>query len=1197
MDEPNENKNELNSIHNSEFEMLQRIEQLESRNVWLEKEYEKLKQFQENGKPDFENSVEKYPESGTSFTLSKDGQILNCSHSTLQLLGKLPDQFTGSNFSSLVAQGSRREFDHFLENIFSSGSSQSCNLFLIDNRNFPLPVQISGLMATGADSCLLNVLTIDANKTEFEYSNLNENRYKILTESSNVGIFHTDADGFTTYVNPSWCRITGLSVNDALGDNWLKAVHEDDRNRIRNIWKEVVNIQELSVSEYRFVRPDGEIIWVMGQAIPERNSNNTIEGYVGTITDISERKNAEDALKNNEERYRLLVEHSPEALVVLDVEQQKFINVSVSAVELFKMSHQELLSAGLIGINPDFQPGGKKSSELAGEKILEAVNGGKPSFEWTHCDKYGNLIPCEVRLVRLPAKNRILIRGSITDISERKKAEQLIAKSNERFELISNATNNGLWEWNMESGSLWANEVHQHMYGLTINDAVPDYETWKQKIHPEDRESVVKELEEAIAAKRTSWVNDYRFKKGEDGWMDVYGRTFIEYAKEGKPLRLIGSMIDNSQRKRADEEIKKSNERFLGLLNNLEAGIIVHSKDTSIINSNPKASELLGLTEDQMKGKMAIDPAWKFLDTDNRTLPLEKYPVNRIAISKRSFKNLIIGVNRPSTRDVAWFIVNGFPVFDDSGQIHEIVISFIDITEQKEGEIELKKAKEKAEESISQFRNYVENAPDGVFVADEMGNYLEVNPAASLITGYSKEELLCRSIKDLTPEDSKKFAYQHFNTLLKTGSSKDDLKFIHKSGEIRWWSVEAVKLSECRFLGFVKDITERKKNDQILIDAKNRAEENDRLKSAFLANMSHEIRTPMNGILGFADLLKDPTLTSKDQQEYIGIIQRSGTRMLNIINDIVSISKVEAGQVKLVISKTDINEQLHFIHSFFKPEINRKGIDLIIKSKIPDKEAIIKTDREKVYAILTNLVNNAIKFTEKGSIEFGFIRKGEFLEFFVKDTGAGIPADKKEIIFERFRQGTESLIRNIEGAGLGLSISKAYVEMMGGKIWVESQEGIGSQFYFTIPYQQHHEAATEIKDLTPTNKGEQSIQNLKILIAEDDYISELYLKMTVKMLCREIVIAHNGLEAVAACRNNPDIDLILMDIQMPEMDGYEATKQIRKFNKEVIIIAQTAFELADNRTKALASGCNECISKPIVKASLLAMIEKYLILK
>ncbi len=412
--------------------------------------------------------------------------------------------------------------------------------------------------------------------------------------------------------------------------------------------------------------------------------------------------------------------------------------------------------------------------------------------------------------------------------------------------------------------------------------------------------------------------------------------------------------------------------------------------------------------------------------------------------------------------------------------------------------------------------------------------------------------------------------------------------------ERRWTSIEERLLAAAANTFGAAYLRKQSQNE--LIAAKEKAEESERLKSAFLANMSHEIRTPMNGILGFAGLLKEPKLSGEEQQEYIGIIEKSGVRMLNIINDIISISKVESGQMKMAVSETNINSQIGYIYTFFRPEALQKGIQLSYNNSLSEKEAIILTDKEKIYAILTNLINNALKFTESGAIEFGYVLKNVAekpeMEFFVKDTGLGIRLEQQEFIFERFRQGNEMLNRNYEGAGLGLSISKAYVEMLGGKIWVESGEGQGSVFYFTIPYNHQRVGKTVFRNKA-VDLSENTVKNLKILIAEDDEISEKLMFKSLEMFSREILVARTGKAAVEVCRNHPDIDLVMMDIKMPEIDGYEATAQIRQFNTTVVIIAQTGFALSGDKEKALMAGCTEYVSKPINQALLQSLLKKH----
>lgn len=395
-----------------------------------------------------------------------------------------------------------------------------------------------------------------------------------------------------------------------------------------------------------------------------------------------------------------------------------------------------------------------------------------------------------------------------------------------------------------------------------------------------------------------------------------------------------------------------------------------------------------------------------------------------------------------------------------------------------------------------------------------------------------------------------------------------------------------------------------KKREAELKKAKEKAEESNRLKSAFLANMSHEIRTPMNGILGFTELLKNPHLTPEKQQKYINLIDKGGVRLINLINDLIDISKIEAGQTKAYYSECNVNEEIEYIYTFFKQEIERKGMQIFNQKSFADKNAMINTDREKLDAILSNLVKNAIKYSDAGSIEFGYYLKpvsnssrldGEPSElmFFVKDQGIGILEENLETIFDRFSQVDYEHKKSYhEGVGLGLSIAKAYVQMMGGNIWVESEYGKGSTFYFTIPYLPV-KALNETVKVDLVEEAVNEIRKIKILIVEDDESSALLQTEIVNNHSSEIFYATTGVEAVEAFLSHSDIDLILMDIQMPVMNGIDATIQIRQYSQDVVIIAQSAHVFLSDREKALKAGCNETILKPLDKTLLLELMNKY----
>jgi PAS domain S-box-containing protein len=509
-------------------------------------------------------------------------------------------------------------------------------------------------------------------------------------------------------------------------------------------------------------------------------------------------------------------------------------------------------------------------------------------------------------------------------------------------------------------------------------------------------------------------------------------------------------------------------------------------------------------------------------------------------------------------------------------------------------EKEMQKERKQAEKAL----NDNEKKLRIVFNVMEEGMALNVNSSYERITSLSREQVVGRNateIYGLSSEYINSFWKQHIHDIHSVKTELYDK--IYKI----WTHISTSIPAQNKFSTIFSNITERKQAELELIKAKECAEESDRLKSAFLANMSHEIRTPMNGILGFAELMKEPNLKGEEQQEYIRIIEKSGARMLNIINDIIDISKIEAGLMKLDIQNSNINEQIEYIYTFFKPEVEAKEMKLSFKNTLPSKEAIINTDREKLFAILTNLVKNAIKYTNEGSIIFGYdiveTLHATSLRFYVKDTGIGIQKDRQKFIFERFVQADIADKMARQGAGLGLSITKAYVEMLGGKIWVESEEGKGSTFYFTLPYNTDPNEKIVIENTVSDDGAEQKnnpgVSGLKILIAEDDKVSEILFDITVKMLSKEILKARTGIEAVEICRNNPDIDLILMDIQMPDLDGYEATRQIRQFNKHIIIIAQTAYAFSGDREKAIEAGCNDYISKPINQILLKELIKKY----
>lgn len=380
--------------------------------------------------------------------------------------------------------------------------------------------------------------------------------------------------------------------------------------------------------------------------------------------------------------------------------------------------------------------------------------------------------------------------------------------------------------------------------------------------------------------------------------------------------------------------------------------------------------------------------------------------------------------------------------------------------------------------------------------------------------------------------------------------------------------------------------------------AKKEAEESDKLKSAFLANMSHEVRTPMNGIMGLAHLLANPELGSAAQQEYVNLILNSGNVLISLLDDIMDVSRIEAKQI--VASKEDfqLNELIKELHGFFSTELEvmgKKVLELCYKLALDDESSVINTDRLKLRQILVNLLSNALKFTETGRIEFGYqLQPDKSLLFYVSDTGIGISPEKQKRIFERFVQADDSLSRHFGGSGLGLSICKGFVDLLGGKIWVDSSPNKGAKFYFTIPDVNQSGKIVEKPVSQKLKASDRNWEDKTILIVEDDHINYQLLEVVLKRTGVNLLHAITGMDAVRFCEDQEHIDLVLMDVQLPEMNGFEAIKLIKQSHPEIPIIVQTANSMNEEKDRADKAGCQGFMTKPISLNKFMSEVDKFM---
>ncbi len=806
---------------------------------------------------------------------------------------------------------------------------------------------------------------------------------------------------------------------------------------------------------------------------------------------------------------------------------------------------------------------------------------------------------------------------------------QIRLKNNETIlKEAQKIANLGHWKLNLITNNLtWSDEVYR-IFNLKPQELGASYEVFLNNIHPEDRDKVNFAYTNSLKTKQPYEI-EHRLLLKNGGIKYVLEKCNTDFDEKGNPICSIGTVLDITESKKIEKKLKKQNDDYLTL-----------NEEYIITNDNlQRAKEKAEIAKEQYENItrstldiiFIVDKFGKMLFLNDRVENILDYKAKDLI--GKSFTNFTPKKEIPRyfvrLKDV--FLKKEIKNFNTyilhkSGKLIDVEINgklirykgklagqgtMRDISERKISEQKLKKqneeyaalneeyktqneelikSKERLKESEAKFKNIFEYAPLGIIIFDTKGNPININKQVLKILGSG------------SIEQTKQVNALEFKNLKKVGFPEVFNKCIEEKKIIEGETFYETKWSKHRYIRYIltpildnenlvtgvlsiyEDFTDRQKAEQDLIIAKEQAEESDRLKTEFLNNMSHEIRTPMNGILGFSDLLKKRGITIEKQTQYINIIQSSGNQLLRIIDDILEISRLGTKQVQPLEKKICLNDMLLDLFSVFDIKAKEQQIPLYLKKGLSDDQSTIHIDETRLRKILSNLLENALKFTSSGFIELAYELKNSNLEIYVKDTGIGIDEDKHSVIFNRFSQADKGLSRKFGGLGLGLSIAKENAELLGGEISLKSKKGEGAIFTVKIPY----------KPVNP--KAIKQIHKHTVLIVEDEEINSLYLDTMLEELDFDIKTIHakNGKEAVDVCKQDINIDLVLMDLKMPIMNGYEATTEIKKNRPSLPIIAQTAYTTRVDKDKAMQAGCNDFISKPIREEVLKNIIKKYI---
>jgi PAS domain S-box-containing protein len=985
-------------------------------------------------------------------------------------------------------------------------------------------------------------------------------------------------------------------------------VHPDDFSLLREMReKRLKGNMDRVPYRFRIRSRKGEDVWVenIGYSIRWQGEPATLNFLVP----IGEQIKAEKKVQRTEEFLQDIIEFSPLGLAILD-DEMRFVQVNRSLCERTGMTVQKLEGKKIKDI-PIFRESGI-IEKLYLEKKGEEYNGLGAEVSLECSDE--TVRDCLVSRYYSMINNRTILW--FTEVTEKNHMVDDLRQSERKYRNLMENMHEGTLAIDEDGKILESNYSLRKLLGYS-DDEMSSKSYWDltPSFWQPLEKKIIEELLEENREKK--YEKEFLKKDGDLIITEVHISLREETVNDKKCIWMF--VRDITQEKNNEKEILERELKYRTILE--YSPLPLMSEDFSALREQIMQLGDLGVEDIQkylnkhpevvkemlrkVRPLEASQKALEFFEVSSTNEIAEMYKnqelsddlvtaLTRLVIDFLKGDNIFEGEITSLTKNgkkknviIRWVLVPGHELSWDM-----VLVAISDLTERLA-----------YQEQLQVLSSAVNNSPASVVITNPQGDIEYVNPKFSEVTGYSAEEAIGQNPRILKSGNLPDSFYKDLWQTISRGEVwRGEFENKKKNGEIFWElaSITGIKNEKGEIAYYVaikEDITERKNTELELLRAKEKAEESDRLKTAFLANMSHEIRTPLNAIIGFTEMLRTDTLEPELREEYFAIINQSSQALLKLIDDIIDVAKIEAGHIRIIPHKVDITGLLNELYTIIQRDLSVNGKDVVARLTVPwDKEFMISIDSFRLKQVMLNILNNAVKFTDQGEIEFGYRLKGkDTIEFFVRDTGIGIPADQHKVIFERFRQADGSSTRKYGGTGLGLWVSRNLVELMGGTIRVLSEPGRGATFLVKLPLDKDAEIPEHVPEQPADKQTIADWRNKKILIAEDNDSNYEYLKAVLSVKKAMLVRAYDGKEALDLLRDHEDVDLVLMDIQMPVLNGYEATRLIKKFKPDLPVIAQTAYAMSEDRERIIRAGCDEYIAKPIQPRKLLSLLEKFLI--
>jgi PAS domain S-box-containing protein len=1020
---------------------------------------------------------------------------------------------------------------------------------------------------------------------EAEHNTLEINRPRFVNENANEGFWDWKIKEDKIVYDEQWYKLLGYNIEEVVPGTtfWEDRVHPEDKAHVFSVLNDHLEGKtDFYHTEHRLLSKNGQYFRVldMGKVV-ERDSQNEPLRIVGLTLDISNKIAIEGELKFNEERYRSIYEHLSDGFCRFNF-SGLIIEANGILASLLKLP-PELLTGRYI---QEFLPAKTVKTLMKQAKIILRAHSLITETELIANNNKKLTVSVSARLITQNKEK--IIQALVRDISIMKEFERVLVEEKQKFKLLVENSPEMMLRLSRSMRVLYISPNFKEILPGNLSSLIG--RTINQIGLPQNIQLHLEQSVKGIFKRPRSLSISFTYSKSQQ---DMLFEAIL--TPERKELNSVDSVLITF---RNVTGLKPSNGINRSTLDKLdEAEKIVHFGGFEFeINSSKfllSTDLLTSLDIETNSTVIEIRQVFKHLHPDDKPVLIREM---RKSLQKMTSLNFTFRIITQSGIEKHLHCLAQF-TYDQNRKPVRMTGTILDITEKR-------KIQELLAHEKDSLQIIMDNVPDAIYFKNSNGQYLRVNKAfANLVNYNNPEDLIGKTDFDIYPEDKARESYEEDQTVISTGSAlvdKQDI-MVNREGLKLWLQTTKVGIRELtgtisQIVGISRDVTQFIDAREELKLAKEKAEQADNLKSAFLANMSHEIRTPINGILGFAKLLEMREFPRDKEKKYLSIINNSGKLLLNLINDIIDIAKIEAGQISIDNVLVDINSVLKELKEFYQSEsIRREKSNVEIRLSIEGGQdnCFILIDVTRLKQVLNNLIYNALKFTDKGYIEFGYRKQSQMLLFYVKDTGLGISQNEKEMIFERFKQAGMGS-RKKEGTGLGLAISKGLVELMGGRIWVDTEPGMGSVFNFVLPLAQPDSEPVQITSPNRNFTFRTVWEKCRLLLVEDEEANYVYVQELLSESGLDIIHVKTGEEAIEKCHKHPDIDIVLMDIRLPGINGIEALNSIRMFRSNVPVIAQTAFAMENEREYCLNAGCNDYISKPFDQEALFVLLDRYL---